>query len=233
VKPRTFVIGDVHGHVDRLKDLLTKAGIVPGDDIVQLGDLGHFGADTAEADAECYLLAQALGMTVLWGNHDFAVVSPDAHAFRGFVPPPDRTLAIMTQVGHKFAAARHGFLLTHAGLHPKFVVPGATVGQTADLLNEGVTSHAVNAIGRARGGFAREGGILWRDDREELARISQVYGHSRGLVRRSLLEDGSDRWCIDVAGKENPGELVGLWLPDLTLVAVGPDAGTYSQAVDR
>jgi hypothetical protein len=232
---RTFVIGDVHGHVDRLQDLLTKAGIVPGDDIVQLGDLGHFGLDETQ-DEECYLLAQALGIHVLWGNHDFACVAPQIHGFRGFRPPSDRMLAVMAQVPMAFALARHGFLLTHAGLHPKFLVPGQRmVEEIAERLNNTltvVTSHAVNAIGVARGGSNPEGGILWRDDREALARINQVFGHSRGLVRRSLLEDGTDRWCIDVADKGDPGNLAGLWLPDLKLVAVGPDAPMYEQWID-
>lgn len=224
---RTFVIGDVHGHNPELIELLLKANIEPGQEdveIVQLGDLGHFGEDSTERDYLCYGIAQAWGMKVLWGNHDMACLMPDVHGFRGFKMPPSATLALMAQVAPKFAHAAHGFLITHAGLHPKFLVRGETVESLADRLNVSFGSHVINAIGRARGGFHNEGGILWRDDREGLARIPQVYGHTRGLVR-----ENQNRWRIDVAEKGDVTNLVGLWLPECKLVAVGPDASMYDR----
>lgn len=64
------------------------------------------------------------------------------------------------------------------------------------------------------------GGILWRDAREPLAALPQVFGHSRGLVRS--YNDGQS-FCLDVGcGKE--GRLAGMWLDTLERVAVGYDA---------
>jgi len=234
---RTLVIGDVHGHPDLLLALLKKAGIKSTEtieerdfEIVQLGDLGHFGEGSAQRDLESYEIAYGYGIQVLWGNHDMAVFNQGVHSFRGFEMPTDPSMFdMMWGVDPKFALARHGYLLTHAGLHPKFLVPGMTVEGMADHLNRDSMSNAIHSIGHARGGLHEEGGILWRDDSERLARINQVYGHTRGLVRRSLLMDGTDRWCIDVAEKGLGSHLVGLWLPDLTLVAVGPDPAMYEQ----
>jgi hypothetical protein len=53
----TLVIGDVHGHLDRLTALLEQEEVIARNDsdgydrvnhdvrVVQVGDLGHFGAD--------------------------------------------------------------------------------------------------------------------------------------------------------------------------------------------
>jgi len=223
---RTFVIGDVHGHHDRLLELLNRAGIRQGDNtpIVQLGDLGQFSLDTREDDLRCWQVARAWGMTVLWGNHDRAVVDEVSHGFRGYSPPLSETIDVMREVAPKLCAVVGDYLLTHAGLHPVWGVGNHAVEAMLRIMNQ--YSHGdvaiVDSISRRRGGDGSCGGILWRDDGEPLdTSIPQVYGHTRGDIRRH-----GRSWCIDVASRENDS-LAGLWLPEGRIVAVGPDAAYH------
>jgi hypothetical protein len=151
VKP-TLVIGDVHGHFDRLEALLTQEGILAdcpdcggdgdhawegdmmcppcgGDgqrrvnfdvEVVQVGDLGHFGQDASPTgDKMCFKYAADWFDVVLWGNHDRAVVDSH-HVFSGFLSPSPEIkhwmhgLYAMDKL--KLAHAAHGWLITHAGV---------------------------------------------------------------------------------------------------------------------
>lgn len=245
-----FVIGDVHGHYDRLVALLHKAGFLAFDfgdgaeevptirptglraDIVQVGDLGHFGWETRVNDLLCYELARQLGITVLWGNHDYATQSP-WHAFMGYAPPAPELLNAVHLVKPVFAVERHGYLITHAGLHPYFVhkrydktpLPEGQAlgpGNWAAWINDH-GDEVINFISTYRGGCTHAGGVLWRDDREPLYNgFPQVYGHTRGMIR----EHGKSV-CIDVGDKADPGNLAGIWLPERRMVAVGPDASLH------
>jgi hypothetical protein len=230
---RTFVIGDVHGHYDRLVNLIARAGAAAKDvQIVQLGDLGHFGADTQDGDRRCYELAQAGKFIVLWGNHDRAVVDPVHHKFRGYVPPgPQMQDLIEGMVRPLNAYAADGYLLTHAGLHPawsaKPMLHSLSAEGWASLLNDMPYDASVLCdIGPVRGGSKRRGGIFWRDAREALySGVQQVFGHTRGMVREYPCGTGRS-FCIDTGDKTN-GSLVGMWLDTGKIVAVGPDAEQY------
>lgn len=240
---RTFVIGDVHGHADRLSALLAKAGISDSDGperlteaeikVVQLGDLGHFGAYTKDDDYECYRLARSLGMVVLWGNHDRAVVEPEKHRFVGYEPPYAKTREVMEQVAPKLAYEAHGYLLTHAGVHPDWMVPGVTAELfvRAAYLMHGHMPGIVDDIAKFRGGNGRQGGILWRDEREQLSRrVAQIFGHTRGNIRTYTTSDPQRplSYCIDVGGTTD-GNLAGIWLPEMKVVAVGPDTEEFER----
>lgn len=147
----TFVFGDCHGHLDRLEGLLKLTGLIYlGDDgkykrtkdkaeveIVQLGDLGHFGMDrghnfydhpTVKSPTEdwlCYELARDVIDVVLWGNHDRAVIS-NQHHFGGYVPPIPETFRVMQEMMDsgklRLAHSKHGFFFTHAGLHKQWKI---------------------------------------------------------------------------------------------------------------
>jgi hypothetical protein len=224
---RTFVIGDIHGHADRLAQLLDRSkAIAEGAEIVLLGDVGQYSADTHEADLLTWQLVEKLpNCTVLWGNHDYANVKPKEHGFCSFDPAFPEVMEIIRRVKPVFAAERHGYLLTHAGLAQRFSAPAGTALELlAGVLNGCEGQPVVDDISYRRGGFATQGGILWRDESEPLSDVPQVFGHSRGDIRRG----GTNRqsWCIDVASREND-ELAGLWLPDLKVVAVGENAPIY------
>lgn len=169
---RTLVIGDCHGHFDRLEALLLQEGVLgechdckgtgesgesaPWDglclkchgdgflrvnrdvEVVQLGDLGHFGSERREgmyggttvsgsstADTLCWDAAVRKDWidVILWGNHDRAVVDSH-HEFGGYIPPPLETVNIIEEANLsrklKLTHVAHGYLLTHAGLHAAF-----------------------------------------------------------------------------------------------------------------
>lgn len=137
-----LIIGDVHGHFDRLDALLVQEGIINehGERInhdvtvVQLGDLGHFGSawngykmipGSPTGDQVCYEAVWRDNWVdiVLWGNHDRAVVD-SWHGFNGYVRPPAETLHMMKSLEHEgrllMAYACHDYLITHAGLAAAF-----------------------------------------------------------------------------------------------------------------
>lgn len=231
---RTFVIGDVHGHADRLLALLQRADVVGREDvqIVQLGDLGHFGEDSAAGDEAALSLAVTTGMIVLWGNHDRAVVDPDHHWFRGFKHPGAHIQDYLEEQVRPFNAfAADGYLLTHAGLHPAYVglphMDHLSAEGWAHLLNTlPFDAPVMIDIGQHRGGYAKQGGIFWRDAREPLYNgVKQVFGHTKGFVRSY---NNGRSFCIDTGDKHN-GSLVGMWLDTGEFVAVGPDAAQFEK----
>lgn len=200
---RTLVIGDVHGHVDRLAALLIQEGII--DDrsnrinhdvrVIQLGDLGNFGVDFTN-DEQCYrsALEDHWVDTVLWGNHDRAVYDPE-HFFSGYAPPigPVRSYMnrLIAQGRYKFAAHAHGYLLTHAGLHSYFdqSLPD-TLEDAVDLLNHPPVDPGAE---RNLSGFRSEPDLLWA--------VVNGVGYTRGgslrtggILWRDISEDLSAKF---------------------------------------
>lgn len=265
----TLVIGDCHGHYDRLIALLEQEGIIAWDsvaqdhkrinhdvEVVQLGDLGHFGkTGSPSGDEFCWLAANdGFIDIVLWGNHDRAVVDRN-HAFTGYEVSNTEVfrhfMAKMIKEDRlKIAYAAHGWLLTHAGLHASFKhnrLKKALKTNVESFVNwinhedglyltgEDATNQAVaivNAIGHRRGGGADAGGLLWRDFNEKIyPDFPQVFGHSKGRkVRHSFQGKGS--WCVDVGGPDN-GMLAGIWLPQEKVVGVNTNIRNAGEAYVR
>lgn len=67
---RTIFIGDVHGCVDELKQLLKKVQLQPGDRIVFLGDLLHKGPDSQGVFQLVTELQTQFEVDVICGNHE-------------------------------------------------------------------------------------------------------------------------------------------------------------------
>jgi len=68
--PRVIAIGDVHGCIDELQDLLRECDYRPGDLVVFLGDLVSKGPDSIAV----VQMAREIGAIGVRGNHDFEVV---------------------------------------------------------------------------------------------------------------------------------------------------------------
>lgn len=231
VAGRSLVIGDVHGHLDRLAALLEQEGIIReiGDgeferidfdtEVVQLGDLGHFGFDgSPTGDLLSWQYANEWIDVLLWGNHDRAVVE-ERVVHSGYRKPSPEVIHLMriyeAEGKLKWAHEAHGHLMTHAGLHPLF---GSV---SAEYLNSDEADDIHVAIPRARGGRHEAGGILWRDISEDLHKRPQVFGHSAS--REHQVRYVGDSVCIDIGGKgDKPGDacLAGLYLPDRTVVRI-------------
>lgn len=243
-KAPVFVIGDAHGHLNRVTALLEKTGFLDSEglpteqtnsaSVVQLGDLGHYGVDTQDRDLACWrFAAKHPWFHVIMGNHDWAVFDTARHRFIGYTPPHTETIDLIHQKAPMFSASAHGYLLTHAGLHPSYDVrplrrsseggiePASHMSFLINRTCEGATFTVPvrDDIARYRGGHAEQGSILWRDYREDLSDIPQVFGHTRDpFVRKQ-----GESWCIDIADRDDD-MLAGIWLPSMQVVAVGPNA---------
>lgn len=245
---RTLVIGDCHGHLDRLEALLRQeelledcadSGLIRVNrdvEVVQLGDLGHYGADTQAKDRAIWEVAPGWLDVLLWGNHDRAVFESKKHYFVGYEEPfPETKDAMKRAIKNgqlQLAYDAHGFLLTHAGLHASFKynkAPHADAAEVALWLNvheyEGSQNEDFlairDAVGASRGGRATAGGILWRDASESLYKpIRQIFGHSaKDKVRKYQTGKTGTSFCIDIGHAFN-GRLAGIWLPEEKIVEV-------------
>ncbi len=83
--PRTLFIGDVHGCVQELQDLLEACALQAGDRVVLVGDLVAKGPDSAGV----VRLARERGMLAVRGNHDAHVLRARAN---GGLRPDGRKL---------------------------------------------------------------------------------------------------------------------------------------------
>jgi hypothetical protein len=81
--PRVIAIGDVHGCIDELQDLLRECDYSPGDVVVFLGDLVSKGPDSFAV----VQMAREIGALGVRGNHDFEVVRWH-QAIKSGVDPP-------------------------------------------------------------------------------------------------------------------------------------------------
>jgi hypothetical protein len=134
---RTLVVGDVHGHHDRLQALLEQEGIISFNQekggfyrnpeldvrVVHIGDIIQVDDEQAVNDETTltYAFRHDWINDFIIGNHDRAIVDPK-HAFQGFAPPLSTVTHMIMEMINKgryvLASAAHGFLLTHAGLAP-------------------------------------------------------------------------------------------------------------------
>lgn len=81
--PKVIAIGDVHGCIDELQDLLRQCDYSPGDLVIFLGDLVCKGPDSISV----VQMAREIGAIGVRGNHDFEVVRWH-HAMKSGVDPP-------------------------------------------------------------------------------------------------------------------------------------------------
>ena len=249
--PRSLVVGDCHGHVDRLEALLKQEGIIedcPDSgvirvnrdvEVVQLGDFGHYGADTQARDREIWTYAPGWLDVILWGNHDRAVID-GRHFFTGYQKPFPETVEMINAASKsgklKLAHEAHGFLLTHAGLHASYKYNKIPEGYKKNpelfalwmnrMDDEGGMYEedflAIrDAISTSRGGHSTCGGILWRDASESLYKpFRQVFGHSsKEKVRTYQTGKTGNSFCVDTGNQFN-GKLNAIYLPDETIVEV-------------
>lgn len=241
-----FVVGDTHGHLDRLEALLRQENLPrEGVTLVHVGDIGHYGRTGSPTGDELTVNAVHKWFdVVLWGNHDRAVID-GRHVFGGYQRPArevDALLRGMWADGQlRLAYAANSFLLTHAGLHADFADQDIPAQLKADVVefvawvndcdcgfawsdyvaDSPLAFRAIrDAIGHRRGGMGYAGGILWRDASEPLYDgFRQVFGHTSGPKVRTYPSVLGDSYCIDVGDKDN-GRLAGIWLPSERIVEV-------------
>lgn len=136
---RTIIIGDVHGCIDELQELLKVAGVGPGDRLISVGDLVRKGPDSAS------VLAWAMetpNLRCVMGNHEERLLS----RWLAGVKPDKGSLDWETfkRLGDSYNEAmdfvrmwplylrENGVLVVHAGLDSR--VPGVRQQSPHDLM---------------------------------------------------------------------------------------------------
>lgn len=239
----TFVIGDTHGHIDRLEALFHKANLSKDVRVIHVGDVGHYGIrDYPKGDLDCWEFVHKNNIEVIWGNHDIAIFL-DRHRFLGQGIPREETIKLIGTMFLEnrlnFAASANGYLITHAGLHPNYftnvelemlledvsLINGEKVkiSPGSDEMEKWIETSTgryscIHDISGHRGGNQRQGGILWRDHDEKLADIPQIFGHSSRINVTTCGIDNKS-YNIDIGNKDN-GRLAGIFLPSLEIVEI-------------
>ena len=185
-----IIIGDVHGHVEKVRAFLEYK---PEEEHIALGDY----VDSFYEPQGRQLLALQLLLdsktVMLWGNHDLHYLFPIAPFIStGFQSgKEDAYFDVITAHKDRFLAAYavDGWLLTHAGCHIRLAKHKTDAVQIAGMLNKKMTEYLAHpsvrpegifAIGLGRGGNNRIGGIFWYDFKREtgLAPVKQIFGHT-------------------------------------------------------
>jgi predicted phosphodiesterase len=208
----TIVVGDVHGCVDELEQLLRACGHRAGDAVVLVGDLVAKGPDSRGVLA----MARELGMRAVRGNHDAHVLRWKEALDAGLEPPrlrPTHEAVARALDERDFAqlAAYPLFLrlepdavVVHAGL-----LPGVPIEQQDPEILMNVRSIRPDGTGTRVPNEGVLWGSLWSGP--ELV----IFGHhaSRGLQRHPFAI-GLDTGCV------YGGRLTACILPEQRLVSV-------------
>ena len=225
-----YAIGDIHGRLDRLDELMAKLPLVPGDRLVFLGDYVDRGPHPKEVVDRLIEIRAAWPCVFLLGNHesmflDFlgwrgdAFFGGDAFLLNG----GDRTLASYgyfdsAEPGKDFALPddhrdfyeglvldhREGdYLFVHAGLHPR-QLRGSDLGY---------------AMRRSR-----PEDLLWNRTSGDMPHglgVTIVYGHT---PRSDFGVRWNEPFSIGIdTGATYGGPLTAIRLPDETLFQTGAD----------
>lgn len=211
---RTLIVGDLHGCVDELRDLLSEVGFTEGaDQLVSVGDLVNKGPDSRGV----LQLVRALGGRAVLGNHDDRVLGcaralASEQDLGGFSPRIRAVAEALDEDDVAWLAAlpltieldAFGVVVVHAGLLP-FVPLGE---QPRDLC---LTMRSIRADGT--GTKRLEEGEPWASRSPGPTHV--VFGHDaiRGLQRWPHAT-GLDTGCV------YGGQLSALILPERRIVSV-------------
>jgi serine/threonine protein phosphatase 1 len=209
---RTIVIGDVHGCIDELEDLLSTVGVTQKDSIISVGDLVRKGPDSA---AVIRWAMETPNLRCVLGNHELRLLTS---WLEGEVPSRgSHDWEMYRQLGSSsYNAAMEfirswplwidedDFLVVHAGLDPR--VPVMKDQSPHDLMTIRIPSESKNP---------------WYEDYHQEKLV--VFGHwsqPEPVVRPNAI--GLDTGCV------YGGKLTALVLPERRLVSVAAECA-YSK----
>ena len=209
--PRTIFIGDVHGCLHELEDLLDSSAYAEGDQVVLAGDLVAKGPSSLGV----LRLAQRLGALGVRGNHDNAVLRwrnaatdpvPEraTHHYQVARQLDDAAWAVLEGLPLFLRVVEHNALVIHAGL-----VPGIALEQQEPDMLMNMRTIRPDGTGSRR----PDDGPLWgsRWPGPELA----IFGHhAMAGLQRHPHALGLDTGCV------YGGRLTAYALPDDRLFTV-------------
>jgi hypothetical protein len=217
-------------------------------EVIQLGDLidANPQRTSPTADSMIVRFADSWVDTLLWGNHERPIIN--GPTFDGYGRPDEETLETLAQWRkegrYKLATHFNDYLITHAGLSD-FAFTGERTGSLnrhsaerlacwinlqdekrphpnylahRDYGDPSNTWPLRDNIGQDRGGWDLWSGLLWRDSREGLWPVPQIFGHtSHRAVIKIEDEKGGSSYCVDTSKHDR---VSGIWLPSQEIVTV-------------
>ena len=219
---KTLIVPDIHGFYKTLKSLLREAGVLDNqnqrvDDwrVIQIGDLANCVTSGVDDDVACLKTVGDWIDTMLIGNHEHGYFGgPQFHGFREY-PDVRMQLNRIERQGHLSPAALVGkdndILVTHAGYVPSEGIESALDGfnYAVEKWIEDKAHPLFSQIGVSRGGWSKNGGLLWSDWMEQKAHeFNQIVGHTpqrKGVQRRDYESTGKWSLCIDCGAKSGTG----------------------------
>lgn len=211
--PRIIAIGDVHGCIDELQQLLRLADYQPGDQVILLGDLVAKGPDSAGV----VQLAREIGARSVRGNHDFEVVRwwearKSGNADSIVSAEHARIARTLSEADHAWLLDCPWFIecseMDHLFVHAGFI-PGVKLTQQNPRLMMNMRSVLRDGTVTAKNVEHCEWAKLWQGPQ------TVVFGHDavRGLQEHQYAR-GIDTGCV------YGGRLTALLLPENRLISV-------------
>ena len=195
-----LIVGDIHNKVEKAESIMRAFDATHT--IVQVGDVFDAFHDTPEdAQYTAEWLKHSITKTNrihLLGNHDLPY-HPCSTAGALMYDCPgyskEKHAAVKKVMAFKdwehlhIYHVAHGWLVTHAGLHPRFLYDTknplekalVALRRTTERFENRLWDYLLGGIGMARCGHDQTGGVVWLDHFEEAKAIeglNQVYGHS-------------------------------------------------------
>jgi hypothetical protein len=211
--PRVIAIGDVHGCITELQDLLRVCDYRPGDELILLGDLVAKGPDSQAV----VQMAREIGARAVRGNHDHEVIRCREAMMRGHDPSyasvdHQRIARQLSQQEHEWLRSCPWYIrsedletvFVHAGFQPDVPfeeqLPRHMMNLRSVLENGAPSARHSNGMAWAR---------LWKGP------LRVVFGHDAYM--------GLQLWdkCIGLdTGCVYGGRLTALLLPENRLISV-------------
>ncbi len=138
--PRTIVIGDVHGCLTELKDLLRAVGARPADRLISVGDLINKGPDSRGV---MQWAMEARNLECVQGNHELRFINCWRRSAVPRARPHDEEtweqLGDLREAAMRFASSwpltidGGDFLVVHAGFDPRRRLAQQSVAALTDI----------------------------------------------------------------------------------------------------
>eukprot|EP01039_Chlorochromonas_danica_P000718 gene720-780_t len=232
LRNRLIVVGDVHGCLEELKDLLEKAHYdVSTTSVLLLGDLVNKGPFSAQV----IQFARSIGAFCIRGNHDDYVLkyalglvpqrTPDHLAYLSLLTRED--IEWLKELPYSIFIPTWKKLFVHAGLVPGHSLHEQSFDDLVTLRNLLADSETGCWLATSKGKTGSAWAKVWDGHIDGMEGVTVYFGHDakRGLQKESFAV-GLDTGCA--YGKK----LTAIILPTEELIEV-PARAVYQAIVDK